>query len=145
MTRFLTTQIMQAKSKPRVIKDFEKLDKDFQEKVLNMYPNNNGLLDALISYTDPKTGLERFALPYETEDRYYMIRVDSLIESQIDSPTEDDDFSSMVLEQSIEKMDKPNDINDDIDDEEEEDDDQIKFVDLDEVDGDDEDDDNGDE
>lgn len=136
---------MQAKSKPRVIKDFEKLDKDLQEKVLNLYPNNNGLLDALISYTDPKTGLERFALPYETEDRYYMIRVDSLIESQIDSPTDDDDFS-LVLEQSIEKMDKPTDINDDIDDDDdEEDEDQIKFVDLDEVDGDDEEDNNGDD
>lgn len=80
--------------KPRVIKDYEKLDKDMKKKVNEAYPN--GFTENLINYTDPKTGLERFALPFETEDRYYMIRVDEFIESQIDSPSSSDEDDDLI-------------------------------------------------
>lgn len=80
--------------KPRIIKDYEKLDKDMKKKVNEAYPN--GFTENLINYTDPKTGLERFALPFETEDRYYMIRVDEFIESQIDSPSSSDEDDDII-------------------------------------------------
>lgn len=59
-------------SKPKVIKDFTKLDEDLQEQILDQYPN--GYEDSLILFTD-KDGKYTHALPYETEDRYYLLRM----------------------------------------------------------------------
>jgi hypothetical protein len=59
-------------SKPKVIKDFTKLDEDLQEQILDLYPN--GYQDSLILFTD-KDGKYIHALPYETEDRYYLLRM----------------------------------------------------------------------
>lgn len=131
--------------KPRVIKDYEKLDKDMKKKVNEAYPN--GFTENLINYTDPKTGLERFALPFETEDRYYMIRVDEFIESQIDSPSstdEDDDIIPDEIPMDVLKKsneDIPLEGEDEEDDEEDEDTDDAREGDDDE----DEDDDYSDE
>lgn len=142
--------------KPRIIKDYEKLDKDMKKKVNEAYPN--GFTENLINYTDPKTGLERFALPFETEDRYYMIRVDEFIESQIDSPSssdEDDDIipdeipmdvlkksnEDIPLEGEDEEDDDEDEDTDDAregDDDEEEDDDYSDEGDLDDEDEDEE-------
>lgn len=114
---------MLPKSKPRVIKDFDKLDKEIQEQVLQMYPN--GFAEFLITYTDPKTGMERFALPYETEDRYYMIRMDEYIDT--DSAADDDDFSKDddLINLGLDNMDKPADIKMEEDEDEEEEDDEV--------------------
>ena len=103
----------QSKSKPRVIKDFDKLDKEIQEHIVQLYPN--GFAEHLITYTDPKTGLERFALPYETEDRYYMVRMDEYMESQVDSGDAiDDDFgkdeSDDLIDLGIDNMEKPSEL-----------------------------------
>lgn len=59
-------------NKPKVIKDFAKLDEDLQEKVMELYPN--GFEDSLILFTD-RDGKYSHALPYETEDRYYLLRM----------------------------------------------------------------------
>lgn len=59
-------------SKPKVIKDFTKLDEDLQEQILDQYPN--GYEESLILFTD-KDGKYKHALPYETEDRYYLLRM----------------------------------------------------------------------
>jgi hypothetical protein len=59
-------------SKPKVIKDFTKLDEDLQEQILDQYPN--GYEDSLILFTD-KDGKYTHALPYETDDRYYLLRM----------------------------------------------------------------------
>lgn len=108
---------MQPKSKIRVIKDFDKLDKVLQEQINEMYPNGfSDIAEDLISYTDPKTGLERFALPLETEDRYYMVRMDQFIESQIDN-NEDDDLSNLNLD----KIEQPEELKDELNDEVEDD------------------------
>ena len=106
--------------KPRVIKDFDKLEKSMRDQLMQLYPN--GFADFLVSYTDPKTGQERFALPYETSDRYYMVRMDDFIESQIDRISEDDDFpkDEDLLSLNIDSIEKPADLKiDDSDDEEE--------------------------
>lgn len=118
-------------SKPHVIKDFDKLDKELQEKVLQKYPN--GFTEFLVSYTDYKTGQERFALPYETEDRYYMIRMDEYIDTDR-STDDDDDFLDNL---GIDTMDKPEEIK--LEDEDEEEDDDTKSNDSDDEDDDDED------
>ena len=107
--------------KPRVIKDFDKLEKSMRDQLMQLYPN--GFADFLVSYTDPKTGQERFALPYETSDRYYMVRMDDFIESQIDRISEDDDFpkDEDLLSLNIDSIEKPADLKiDDSDDEDEE-------------------------
>lgn len=108
--------------KPRVIKDFDKLDKSMRDQLIQLYPN--GFADFLVSYTDPKTGQERFSLPYETSDRYYMIRMDEFIDSQIDRNPEDDDFpkDEDLLNLEIDSIEKPADLKiDDADDEDDDD------------------------
>ncbi len=59
-------------NKPRVIKDFEKLDPDIQEQIKLVYPD--GFYNHLVHYTN-KDGLSVSALPFETEDRYYLVRM----------------------------------------------------------------------
>ena len=81
-----------------------------------MYPNGfSDIAEDLISYTDPKTGLERFALPLETEDRYYMVRMDQFIESQIDN-SEDDDLSNLNLDKIEQPEELKEELNDEVDD-----------------------------
>ena len=117
----------QSKSKPRVIKDFDKLDKEIQEHIAQLYPN--GFAEHLITYTDPKSGLERFALPYETEDRYYMVRMDEYMESQVDSGDAIDDFgkddNDDLIDLGIDNMEKPSEIKIEEDEEEDDEDDDI--------------------
>ncbi|MBQ3677219.1 MAG: hypothetical protein II926_07665 [Bacteroidales bacterium] len=105
-------------SKPHVIKDFDKLDKELQEKVLQLYPN--GFTEFLVTYTDPKTGQERFALPYETEDRYYMIRMDEYIDTDRNTD-DDDDFKAddLLTNLGLDSIDKPAELKMDEDEDEE--------------------------
>lgn len=59
-------------SKPRVIKDFDKLDSNIQEQIKLAYPN--GFYDSLIHFYN-KDGKKVTALPFETDDKYYMVRM----------------------------------------------------------------------
>ena len=59
-------------TKPRVVKDFEKLDKVIQQKVKLTFPY--GFTEDLEYYHD-KEGNRVSALPFETDDRYYLIRM----------------------------------------------------------------------
>ncbi len=58
--------------KPRVIKDFEKLDPAIQEQIKLVHPN--GFSDNLITFTN-KEGKKISALPFETDEKYYMVRM----------------------------------------------------------------------
>lgn len=58
--------------KPRVIKDFEKLDEQIQEQIKLTYPR--GFSKNLISFTN-RDGNKVSALPFETDDRYYLVRM----------------------------------------------------------------------
>ena len=58
--------------KPRVIKDFEKLDTSIQEQIKLAYPF--GFTKHLISFKNQK-GEFVSALPYETDDTYYLVRM----------------------------------------------------------------------
>jgi len=72
-------------SKPRIIKDYDKLDPAIQEQIKLVYPA--GFSDSLIYYFD-KDGKNVSALPFETEDKYYLIRMTL---SEAERIIEDDD------------------------------------------------------
>jgi len=59
-------------SKPRVIKDFDKLEAQIQRKLKLMYPY--GFEKDLISFKNHKNKFVS-ALPFETEDMYYLVRM----------------------------------------------------------------------
>ncbi|MFA6403319.1 MAG: hypothetical protein WCX31_17100 [Salinivirgaceae bacterium] len=61
-----------SQNKPRVIKDFNKLEPDLQEQIKLVYPF--GFSDHLITFTN-KDGLLVSALPFETDDKYYLLRM----------------------------------------------------------------------
>lgn len=75
-------------AKPRVIKDFEKLDSVIQEQVKLAYPT--GFFNSLIHYTN-KEGVRVSALPFETDEKYYLIRMTREEAKEIVSQDEDFD------------------------------------------------------
>ncbi len=74
-----------SQDKPRVIKDYDKLDPAIQEQIKLVYPA--GFSDHLLYYFD-KDGKNVSALPFETEDKYYLIRMTL---SEAERIIEDDD------------------------------------------------------
>lgn len=75
-------------NKPKVIKDFSKLDESLQDEILEKYPK--GYQDYLILFTD-KEGKYAYALPYETEDKYFLLRMPPLKASKADNDDSEDD------------------------------------------------------
>ncbi len=73
--------------KPKIIKDYNKLDKELQEQIKLVY--SDGFADNLIHFFD-KNGIKVTALPFETEDKYYMLRMTENEAIQI--VDDDDDF-----------------------------------------------------
>jgi hypothetical protein len=74
-------------NKLRVIQDFEKLSRDIQEQIKLTYPN--GFSQHLIQFTN-KEGRLVSALPFETEDKSYLVRMTS--EEAKDIIFQDDDY-----------------------------------------------------
>jgi len=60
------------KTKPRVIKDLEAVDQSIINSIIQKYPM--GFSKHLVSFTDLK-GKIVLALPYETEDKSYMLKI----------------------------------------------------------------------
>ncbi len=73
--------------KTRVIKDFEKLPEEIQEQIKLTYPE--GFSQNLIRFKN-KEGLTVSALPFETEDKYYMVRM--TVSQAVDIILQDDDY-----------------------------------------------------
>ncbi len=59
------------KSKPRIIKNFEKLSDELREEISALYPNGFG---AAIQTFDIGGGRFMSALPYETDEYCYLIK-----------------------------------------------------------------------
>lgn len=74
-------------SKPRVVKDYEKLEDAIREQIKLAFPY--GFSAELISYKD-KSGKIVTALPFETDDKCYLVRM-TATEARI-IIEEDDDF-----------------------------------------------------
>lgn len=75
--------------KPRVIKDFDKLDVEIQEQIKLEYPE--GFEDNLIYFTN-KEGKRVSALPFETEEKYYLVRM--TVEEAQQIIEDDDDYDA---------------------------------------------------
>lgn len=76
-------------SKPRVIKDFTKLELEIQEQIKLAYPE--GFSQNLISFVN-KDGINVSALPFETDEKYYLLRMTKSEAREIIE--EDDDYDS---------------------------------------------------
>lgn len=84
-------------NKPRVIKDYDKLDPEIQEKIKLEYPS--GYSENLIYFTN-KDGKRVSALPFETEDKYYLVRM-TVYEAEKIIEDDDDFDSSGSLKENI--------------------------------------------
>ena len=76
-------------SKPRVIKDYTKLDQSILEQIKLAYPY--GFEDHLITFVNAQ-GKNISALPFEAEDRYYMVRMTA--DQAIEFIEDDDDYDT---------------------------------------------------
>lgn len=74
-------------NKPKVIKSYENLSEELLEQIKLTYPR--GFLRHLISFSDGK-GIRQKGLPFETEDKYYLIKMSPAKAKGIIE--EDDDF-----------------------------------------------------
>ena len=84
-------------NKPRVIQDFEKLAKDIQEQIKLTYPN--GFSQHLIQFTN-KEGKLVSALPFETDEKYYLVRMTT--QEANDIIYADDDYDDDgILKESV--------------------------------------------
>ena len=82
---------METNKKIRVIKDYEKLDKSLKEKIKTTYPN--GFNDDLVFFTN-KEGKLVSALPFETEEKYYLIKMTT--QEVVDFVNDDDDDNDNI-------------------------------------------------
>lgn len=86
---------MQAKK--RIVKDYDNLPEDVKNRLKLEYPR--GFVKHLIKYMN-KDGLQVSALPYETEDIYYLVRMSATEARQI--ILDDDDYEDGVLRDNFE-------------------------------------------
>ncbi len=86
---------MNTSNKPRVIKDFEKLDPAIQLMIQDAFPGGYG--NQLISIAN-KDGILISALPFETEDRYYLVKMPLKFSKVVDS--DDDDFDDDYIKET---------------------------------------------
>ncbi|MDF1698883.1 MAG: hypothetical protein P1U56_23720 [Saprospiraceae bacterium] len=78
---------METVNKPKVIKDYDKLSDELLEQIKLVYPK--GFRKHLVQFTG-LDGKKRKGLPFETEDKYYLIRM--TMEEAIYVIAEDDDY-----------------------------------------------------
>ncbi len=83
--------------KKRVVKDYDKLPEEVVNLIKLEYPR--GFVKNLIKYTN-KDGMQVSALPYETDDVYYLIRMSAIEARQI--ILDDDDYEDGVLREDFE-------------------------------------------
>lgn len=92
---FLKPNSTKALTKKRVVKDYEALPEDIVRLVKIKYPT--GYAEHLLSYTD-KEGKKVSALPFETDDTYYLIRMTILEAKRIVKEDEDFDDDGVLRE-----------------------------------------------
>lgn len=88
-------------NKLRVIKDFEKLDKDIVEQIKLTHPE--GFSQHLIQFTN-REGKLVSALPFETDDKIYLVRMTTQEAQSIILDDEDYDDDGMLKETSKEEF-----------------------------------------
>ncbi|MFM1877032.1 MAG: hypothetical protein RL266_2769 [Bacteroidota bacterium] len=126
--------------KPRVVKDYDKLDVSIQEQIKLEYPF--GFEENLVTFTNAE-GKRVSALPFETADRYYLVRMtvaeaQAIIEDDDDYDEDgnltdeareeiedrlDEDVAGDELPEDVDDSDDSDPIEEDVDDEDDDDDD----------------------
>lgn len=87
--------------KKRIVKDYEALPEEIVNRVKLEYPA--GFADNLISYTN-KEGKKVSALPFETEDIYYLIRMTIREAEQIIADDDDYDNDGNLKDGFVDEM-----------------------------------------
>ncbi len=88
-------------TKLRVIKDFEKLEKEIIEQIKLTYPD--GFSQHLIQFTN-KEGKLVSALPFETNDKIYLVRMTTQEAQSIIFDDEDYDDDGLLKDESKEEF-----------------------------------------
>ena len=86
--------------KPKVIQNFEKLSKELQEQIKFFYPD--GFVDYLIEFTNAKGELVS-ALPFETDEKIYMVRMSVRKAQELIEDDSDFDDDGILLASKREK------------------------------------------
>lgn len=87
-------------SKPKIIKDYEKLPEEVVEQIKLVYPL--GFSQHLVSY-HTKEGEKKMALPFETEDFHYLVRM-TIVKAQNIIENDDDYDDDGMLKQGVKKQ-----------------------------------------
>lgn len=87
-------------NKVRVIQDFEKVGSDIREQIKLVYPE--GFSNHLVEFKD-KEGKTVFALPFETDEKIYMIRMSYKKAVQIIKDDSDYDDDGILKDEIKEK------------------------------------------
>jgi DNA-directed RNA polymerase subunit delta len=96
-------------AKKRIIKSYEQLSEELVEKLKETYPD--GYEDRTITFTNPRGEIE-VAIPFETDDIYYLIKLPRINPSEEEEETESSPFEEFDNFESL-------DISDDVQEEEE--------------------------
>ena len=100
-------------SKPRVVKDYEKLDQSVIQQIKLRYPE--GFEQHLVKFVNSE-GKTVSALPFETDDVYYLIRMTVLEAQEIIEEDDDYDDDGFLREEVREEYE--DNLEEEIDDEE---------------------------
>jgi len=92
---------MKRTDKPRVIQNYEKLSVEIREQIKLVYPE--GYIDNLIEFTNHKGELVS-ALPFETDDKIYMVRMSVRKAQQLLEIDSDFDDQGNLLDSRKEKF-----------------------------------------
>ena len=84
-------------NKPRVVKDYEKLDAAIREQIKLAFPY--GFSSDLVSYTNQE-GKIVTALPFETDEKHYLVRMTAQ-EARIIIEEDDDFDDDGILKDSV--------------------------------------------
>lgn len=112
-------------SKPRVVKDYDKLDDSVIEAIKLEYPF--GFEDNLITFTNAQ-GMKVSALPFEADDKYYLVRMtieeaQAIIEDD-DDYNDDGNLTDEARENIEASLDEEEGVEEDVEVEEDEDEDE---------------------
>ena len=89
--------------KKRVLKDFKNLPEEIREAIREKYPS--GYMNELITFTDKDKHIIS-ALPYETEDVSYMIKMPSSLHIDAEEEESIDTLDDMPDGESLENLDE---------------------------------------
>jgi hypothetical protein len=94
-------------TKPRVVKDFDKLDTKIQELIKLKYPF--GFEEELINFYNSE-GNKVSALPFETSEKYYLVRMTVAQAQEIIEDDDDYDNEGNLTDEAREEYEDKHDI-----------------------------------